>query len=405
MALTLKKIARLGAGRHHDRDGLYLERAKTDNGSWLLRYQRDGVEKWLGLGPLRDFDLEEARERARKARQQLRDGIDPIGVKREQRAAQRLEAARAIDFERAARLYFDQHEAKWTNARHRQQFLSSLEQHVFPTIGQLPVAMIDTPEVLSVLEPIWITKHRTATRLRTRIDNVLDWAKVRGYRTGENPARWKGHLAEVLPSKGKLGKVTHHKALSYDEMPAFVHALSKQQGVAPRAMEFLILCASRTSEVLLAPWSEIDLGARTWLIPAERMKSRKPHRVSLSNRAIEILKSLPRERGNEMVFIGTQAGVGLHKMVLPNLLKDMKVDATTHGMRAAFKTWGSEQTAFPREIIEQCLAHIVGNEAERAYLRSDVIEKRRKLMDAWSAFVTSPKRDASVTPIRQSAKL
>jgi integrase len=399
MTLTLKKIAKLGAGRHFDRDGLYLDLSETGNGSWLLRYQRDGNERWLGLGPLRDFDLEEARDRARKARQQLRDGADPIAAKREQRALARLEAARAVTFESASRQYFDKHEAKWTNARHRQQFLATLEQHVFPTIGELPVAMIDTAAVLSVVEPIWIDKHKTAARIRIRIENVLDWATVRGFRTGDNPARWKGHLAEVLPSKGHLGKVVHHKALPYADVPSFVAVLSKQQGVAARALEFLILCAARTSEVIEARWSEIDLKTKTWLVPAERMKSRKPHRVSLSDRAVQILKSLPREGGaDSLLFVGSRADGGLHKMALPNLLKD--ADATVHGFRASFRTWAAESTSFPRDIIEQCLAHVVGSEAERAYLRSDVIEKRRRLMDVWAAFVATPRRDkATVTPI------
>jgi integrase len=402
MGLTLKKIVRLGPGRHFDRDGLYLDKAGTGNGSWLLRYQRDRREKWLGLGPLRDFDLEEARERARKARQQLRDGVDPIEAKRQQRAAKRLEATRAIMFESAARQYHAQHEKKWSSTRHRLQYLASLQQHVFPIIGQLPVAMIDTAAVLSVLEPMWTTRFKTASRIRIRIENILDWSAVRGFRVGDNPARWKGHLAEVLPSKGELGKVVHHKAMPYGEMPAFIAALLEQQGVAPKAMEFLILCASRTSEVLGAKRSEFDLAAKTWVVPPERMKSRKEHRVALSDRAIEILKSLPREEGDDVpVFLGTSASGGLHKLVLPTLLKTMDIDATVHGMRATFKTWASEQTAFPREIIEQCLAHVVGSEAERAYLRSDVIEKRRKLMDAWAVFVTSPSRVVTVTPIRK----
>jgi integrase len=404
MALTLKKIAKLPVGRHHDRHGLYL-RITPNGGSWLLRYQRDHAKHWHGLGPLKDFDLEEARERARKARQQLRDGTDPIALKREQTAIRKLEAARVVSFESAAKQYFDQHEKKWSSARHRQQFLNSLAQYAFAKIGDLPVASIDTPAVLSVLEPIWSTHFVTATRVRARIESVLDWSTIRGFRTGDNPAKWKGHLALLLPAKGQIGKVVHHKAMPFEEMPAFMIALAKQPGIDARALEFLILCAARTSEALKARWSEIDLKARTWTIPPERMKARKPHRVALSDRAVRLLKALPRESGDDaLVFIGARAGVGLGDTSLWLLLKSMGVldTATPHGMRASFRTWASERTAFPREIIEGTLAHVVGSEAERAYLRSDQIEKRRLLMQAWSDYVSSPARKSgTITPIRK----
>jgi hypothetical protein len=231
----LKKISKLEAGRHFDRDGLYLDMAETGNGSWLLRYQREGRERWLGLGPLRDFDLEEARERARKARQLLRDGVDPIVAKHEQAAVRRLEAARAVTFESAAKQYFDQHEKKWSNARHRQQFLSSLQQHAFGKIGSLPVAMIDTAAVLSALEPIWADKFVTAMRVRSRIEAVLDFATGRSWRVGDNPARWKNHLALLLPAKGEIARVVHHKALAYNEMSAFVTTLQQHRQSESRA--------------------------------------------------------------------------------------------------------------------------------------------------------------------------
>jgi integrase len=404
MALTLKKIAKLPVGRHHDRHGLYLK-VTPNGGSWLLRYQRDHAKHWHGLGPLKDFGLEEARERARKARQQLRDGIDPIGLKREQTAIRKLEAARAVTFESAAKQYFDQHERKWSNARHRQQFLNSLAQYVFPTLGATPVAMIGTPEVLSVLEPIWSTHFVTATRVRARIESVLNWSTIRGFRTGDNPAAWKNHLALLLPAKGEIARVVHHKALPFEEMPTFMAALAKQPGIDARALEFLILCASRTSEVLRARWSEIDLKGKVWTIPPERMKARKPHRVALSDRAVKLLKALPRESGDDaLVFIGARAGTGLGDTTLWLLLKSMGVvdKATPHGMRASFRTWASECTAFPRETIEGALAHVVGSEAERAYLRSDQIEKRRLLMQAWSDYVSSPARKSGdVVPIRK----
>jgi integrase len=401
MALTLKKIAKLPVGRHHDRHGLYLK-ITPNGGSWLLRYQCDHAKHWHGLGPLKDFDLKEARARARTARQQLRDGIDPIVAKQEQIAARRLEAARAISFEAAAKQFFDLHSPKWSSARHRQQFLNSLKQHAFSKIGDLPVASIGTPEVLSVLEPIWNSNFVTARRVRTRIENVLDWATVKGFRTGPNPAKWKGHLAISMPGKGEIAKVTHHEALAFTEVPTFMAALAKRESVGARALEFLVLCTARTSEVLEARWSEIDLKAGTWTIPPERMKGRREHRVALTDRAVRLLKALPREAGSDLVFIGARAGSILGNMVMPSLLKSMNVDATVHGMRASFKTWASEQTSYPREIIEHCLAHVVGSKAERAYLRSDQIAKRRQLLQAWSDYISMPARKSgTVTPIRK----
>jgi integrase len=402
MGLTLKRIAKLGIGRYHDKDGLYLK-ITPQGGSWLLRYQRDQHERWLGLGPLKDFDLDEARERARKARQQLRDGVDPIAVKREQQAVQRLEAARSVTFESAARQYFDQHEKKWSNDRHRQQFLNSLEQHVFPTLGALPVALVDTPAVLSVLEPIWTSMHVTAGRVRSRIEAVLDWCTVRGFRPGDpNPARWKGHLKLLLPAKGAIAKVAHHAALPFEQMPAFMVELAKRPELEARALEFLIMTAARSSEVLKASWQEVDLEAGTWTVPAERMKGRRGHRVALSSQAIKLLKALPREHGNEHVFIGSKTGRGLGDQQMWQLLKSMNVDATPHGMRAAFRTWASESTSYPREIIETTLAHVVGSAAERAYVRGDAIEKRRKLLQVWSDYIHAPARKAGdVVPINK----
>jgi integrase len=399
MALTLKKIAKLAAGRHHDKDGLYAKIAPSGTGSWLLRYERAGREHWLGLGPLRDFDLEEARARARKARQQLRDGIDPIEAKKADRAAKVLEAAKNVTFADAARQYFDGHQAKWSSVKHRAAFLSTLESYAFPVFGALPVAMIDTPLILKVIEPIWISKNKSAAHLRGRIESVLDWSTVRGFRIGDNPARWKGHLAEVLPAKSQIARVVHHAALPYAEVPAFIAALASQQGIGPRALEFLTLTAARTGEVVHAQWSEIDFENRIWTVPEARMKGRKLHRVPLSDRAIEILRALPTE--GDLVFIGSRKNAPIGKNVMPNLVEAMGRAVTIHGFRASFKSWASERTSFPREIIEAALAHQVGNSVEQAYQRSDVLEKRRKLMEAWATFCTTPQRDATVTPIRR----
>jgi integrase len=390
MALTLKKIAKLAEGRYFDRDGVYLDLAETGNGSWLLRYQRDGRERWLGLGPLRDFTLNEARERARKARQLLRDGLDPIDAKREQRTRLKLEAARSITFEVAARRYYDAHELKWS-VKHREAFLNTLHQYAYPLLGKLPVAAIDTGLVLRVIEPIWVDKHVTASRIRARIEMVLDWCTVRGYRTGDNPARWRGHLAEALPSK--VVTVVNHPALPYDDVPAFVQQLSKHQGVGPRALELVVLSAARTGEALGARWSEIDFEKKIWTVPASRMKGRREHRVPLTGRMLKLLKSLPREGGDDgLIFIGSKANAPLGKMILPKLVDAMGHAVTIHGFRASFRTWAAETTAFPREIIEGALAHATGTVVELSYQRSDMLEKRRQLMEQWSTFVASPSR-------------
>jgi len=405
MALTAKGIEKLPPGKHPDGDGLYCLVTLTGGRSWALRYQRQGRERWHGLGPCHTFKPEEARQRARKAKQLLFDGIDPIDARKEQRTARALEAAKTITFADAAKQYFDQHQDSWSSVKHAHQFWRSLEQYAFPVVGKLPVASIDTGLILKIIEPIWKDQYQTASRVRGRVASVLDWATVRGYRAGDNPARWRGHLSEALPAKGDFTKVEHHAALPYADVPAFVTQLSLHQGIPPRAMEFLILAAARTSEVLSARWSEFDFGKRIWTIPPDRMKARKEHRVPLSDRMIKILKALPREAGADgIIFISSKAGAPLAKNTLSKLVsKMMGIDTTVHGFRSSFRTWAAESTAFPREVIEAALAHATGNAVELAYQRSDVLEKRRQLMEKWSAFVATPRRKTgTVTPIRKA---
>ena len=274
MKLTAKRVAKLlkRPGRYPDGDNLYLRVSRPGKASWLLRYERAGRERMLGLGPIATISLGEARERAKAARRQLLDGIDPVDQKRAQRAQQALIAAKAMTFREAAQAYFDHHEKSWKNAKHRAQFLSTMVMYVYPEIGNLPVGGIDTGLVLKCIEPIWADKTETASRVRGRIENVLGWATVRGYRTGDNPARWKTHLSEVLPKRGKVAKVEHHPALPYSEIAGFIADLRAREGVAARALEFAILTAARTGEVIGANWEEIDLQAKTWTIPARRMK-------------------------------------------------------------------------------------------------------------------------------------
>src|SRR6266516_4105434 len=297
MRLTAKRVDHLHKpGRHPDGDGLYLQITPTGVKSWVLRFERNGRERMLGLGPLRHFSLKEARERARRARQLLADGVDPIDARRAQRIVPTL------TFRQAVEAYNNLHEGKWT-AR-RPQFLSSLRQHAFPILGDLPLPAIDTPAVLRVIEPIWSAKTETANRVRMRIEAVLDWATVSGHRPkGDNPARWKGHLAMILPAPGAIAKVQHHPALPWGEIGAFMGELRGREGVAARALEFAILTAARTNEVIGARRAEIDFDATTWTIPAARVKMAKEHRVPLTEPALDLLRSLYTERGNDLLFI------------------------------------------------------------------------------------------------------
>jgi integrase len=327
----------------------------------------------------------------------LHDGIDPIEHKKAQRAARALEDAKAVRFEMAQKQYFEQHEAKWKNRKHRQQFANTMAQYVLPKIGRLSVAAVDTGQVLRCVEPIWESIPVTANRVRNRIESVLDWAKARDYRTGDNPARWKGHLENLLPAPSELNDKKHHAALPYAQVPDFVSRLGEQRGSAARAVEFLVLTAARAGEVIGATWDEIDLQQRVWLVPAARMKGRREHRVPLSDRAVELLQDLPREAGNAHIFIGGNKGGKLSDINLRRLLQAMghNGDITIHGFRSSFSDWAHERSHFPNHVIEQSLAHAVGSEVERAYRRGTMFEKRRQLMEAWSRYCSAPAADAA----------
>jgi len=414
MALNARRVTTANKpGRYGDGGGLYLQvqaRRKQDgepasvSKSWLLRYERHGRERWMGLGALHTISLKEARDRARKARQQILDGVDPLDAKKAERAARSLAEARSLTFEEASRLYFDAHEKKWRNAKHRAQFVSTLRTYAFPTIGRLPVAEIDLGLILKVIEPIWQNKTETASRVRGRIESVLDWASVRGYRTGENPARWKGHLQHVLPARDRIAKPNHHAALPYTELATFVTALRAREGVAARALEFTILTAARTGEVIGSTWDEIDLHGKVWTVPAGRIKGGREHRVPLSDRALEILKSAPREAGNRFVFIGPRAG-GLSNMAMAAVLGRMeRTDVTVHGFRSTFRDWAAESTNYPNHVVEMALAHVIGDKVEAAYRRGDLFDKRRRLMVDWAKYCAmKPTADAgkNVVPMRR----
>jgi integrase len=389
-------------GFHADGGQLYVQVSRTGSKSWLFRFARQGRERWMGLGPYPDVSLAEARQKAFDARRLLRDGLDPIEARRGARMAARLEEARGLTFKDCAERYIAAHEAGWRNAKHRAQWRSTLGTYAYPELGNLSVAAADTALVMKTLEPIWQAKPETAGRVRGRIEAVLDWAKARHYRTGDNPARWRGHLDKLLPARRRLARVKHHAALPWRNLPAFMVELRGQTGTSARALEFAILTAARTGEVLGATWTEIDMGAKAWSVPAERMKGGRTHRVPLCERTVEILDALP--RGGDYVFGGTRARKPLSQMALLMTLRRMKRDdLTVHGFRSTFRDWAAECTSFPREVAEAALAHVIPDKVEAAYRRGDLFERRRQLMEAWSGYCASKPRNAtSVVPIRQA---
>jgi integrase len=403
MGLTGKKIAKLRnvPGRHIDSKNFYMDVTPECVASWLLRYQRNGRERYMGGGSIDLVPLDQARDWAIKQRQLLKQGIDPIEARKAERVKQTLAAAKSLTFEDAAQQYFDFHQHKWSSAKYRRQFLESLHDYAFPTLGRVPVADIDVGLVLKCLEPIWQRIPETGNRVRGRVESVLDWATVRGYRSGENPARWKNHLSEVLPARRQIKKVQPHRALPFAAMPELMAELARRDGTAALALQFLIFTATRSAETLGACWEEIDLVARLWVIPATRMKGRREFRVPLSDAAIGVLHKAPREQGNPFVFIGFGKHKGLSHMAMHDVLQRMgRVDASVHGMRAVFRTWTAEMTTYPNHVCEAALAHVVSNRAEAAYRRGDLLAKRAHLMADWARYCTTPKHDATITPIR-----
>jgi integrase len=378
--------------------GLSLQVTESGAKSWVLRYQLRGDKRWLGLGSAADFSLKEARERARAARQLLADGIDPLERKQAAAAAAKLAADRKLTFAEAAAKYFDAHADKWRNRTHRDAFLSTLKTYVYPAIGNVDIAKIETPDILRVLEAIWPTMTVTADRIRSRCELILDWAVVRGHRpAGANPARWKGHLSEVLPAPRKLKPVVHHAAMDYRQVPGFLAELrGREQSIAALALEFTVLTAARTGEVRGATWDEIDLVDKTWTVPAARMKAHKEHRVPLSSAAVDLLRKLPRSDNNPHVFIGLQPGAGLSRMAMTYALERTgRTDVTIHGFRSAFRDFAGEMTSFAHDVCEAALAHVRGNQVVQAYARGDLFNKRRALMQAWAAFCATPRTTAA----------
>ncbi|MDR3410807.1 MAG: tyrosine-type recombinase/integrase, partial [Formivibrio sp.] len=381
---------------------------ETGARSWVYRFMLNGKSRDIGLGAASGTGattLADARDLASALRLKVKAGIDPL-QEREQKAAEALAAAQAakiagITFKAVAEAYIAANEGGWRNEKHRQQWGNTLASYVYPVIGELPVASIGTAHVLQILEPIWQPKPETASRVRGRIETVLDAAKARGYRHGENPARWRGHIAQILPARARLTR-GHHKAIPYDEIPAFVGALRTREALAALALEFVILTACRTNEALGATWGEVDFAKAIWTIPAARMKAGKEHRVPLSPRAIEILEAV-KPLGKDWLFPAVLGGK-LSGMAMSMLLRRMNVDATVHGFRSSFRDWAAESTGYAHEICEMALAHVIGNKAEAAYRRGDLFEKRRRLMADWATYsASSPVISGNVKPIRIQA--
>lgn len=372
-------------GMYADGGGLYLQVTHAHARSWIFRFMLDGRARSMGLGPLHTITLAEARTKATECRKLCLEGRDPITERDQARARLKLDAAKALTFRACAESYIESHKAGWI-PRTTDHWHQAFESFVYPVFGEVPVRAVDTGLVMQALEPIWIDKTVTAVRVRGRIESVLDWAATRGHRTGENPARWRGHLANLLPRRSKVSKIVHHPALPFKEVPAFMDQLQQQSGIAAIAAQFTILTAVRTSEATGARWEEINEAEATWTIPPERMKAGVQHRVPLSASVLALIQHL-RPLGSEYVFPGTKRSMPLNKTSMLKVLVRMgRKDITVHGFRSAFRDWASETTSFPREVVEAALAHVIENRVEAAYRRGDLFQKRRELMDTWAVY-------------------
>jgi integrase len=381
----------LPVGRHSDGGGLYVQVTQNAVGgkarSWLFRYSLAGKSREMGLGPLHTLGLAEARAKARELRKQVLDGEDPIATRNTRRQAATVEAATGMTFQACAEAYIAAHQAGWRNPKHRAQWPATLSTYAYPVFGSLPVQSVDVGLVMKALEPIWQVKPETASRVRGRIEAALDWATARGYRQGENPARWRGHLENLLPKKSKMRRVEHHAALPYSEIAEFMAELRKQEGVAALALELTILTAARTGEVLGARWDEINPDGGLWIVPAERMKAGREHRVPLSDAAMKIIEKMASIRLSDYIFPGQRTSRPLSQMAMLMLLRRMgRGDLTAHGFRSTFSDWCAEQTNFPSEVREMALAHTVSDKVEAAYRRGDLFQKRRELAEAWAQY-------------------
>lgn len=379
-------------GYHRCDRGLYLQVARSGTKSWLFRYKSPVTSKQreMGLGSFDPVSLAVARDIALECRRQVLSGLDPLEERGRVKRIRRLEQARSITFKEAAEQYIASKKPEWKNAKHAQQWSNTLTTYAYPVFGNLFVSDLDTDLVLKVIEPIWITKPETASRIRQRIEVVWDWAQARKYVEGENPARLRGHLDKILAKTAKIKRVRHHAALPYKQIATFITKLRDRKGSSALALEFMILTAARTGEVRGAKWQEIDLSTKVWTIPADRMKAGKEHRVPLCSRVIQILNSMKSNRNlDEFVFAGWKVGTGLSDGAMLALLRKMDLGPyTPHGFRSTFRDWAAEEAhQFSNETVELALAHTIKNQAEAAYRRGDQLERRRELMSAWQKHI------------------
>lgn len=387
------QVRRACEGKHHVARGLYL-RVTGGSRLWQFRYQNNGRRHEMGIGTYPEMTLAQAREAALALRRVLRDGRDPLAERR----AAKLKDTTTPSFTECAKRYISAHAPGWRSAKGAAQWESTLATYAFPKFGDLPVRDVGIAHVIAALEPIWATKSETANRLRGRIEAVLDWARARGFRDGDNPARWRGHLDALLPARSKVRRVEHFAALPYGDVATFMAELAEQEGVGALALRFLILTAARTSEVIGARWTEMS--DDIWTIPGERMKAGRPHRVPLPPEAMAILEIL-RPLGGAFVFPGGRKASPLSSAAMTAVLKRMgRETITVHGFRSSFRDWARERTNFPREVAEAALAHTIKDKAEAAYARGDVLDKRRALMAAWARFCTSPAPAGDVVSLR-----
>ncbi len=400
--LTALEVSRLKEPGFHfvgTVSGLALSVSPSGARSWILRYKLGDKRRDMGLGGYPEVPLAKAHEKAREAKERVRQGIDPLYEKKALKSAILAAQVKEITFREASEKFVEAKRSEWKNEKHAAQWESTLAAYAYPVIGKLHVKDVALPHVLKILEPIWKEKTETASRLRGRMENVLDWATVHKYREGENPAKWKGHLDKILPQPSKVSKIEHHDALPYSEIGAFMAELRQREGYGARCLEFAILTAARSGEARGATWGEIDLEKGIWTIPAERMKMKKEHRVPLSKSALELLEAIPRTE-SPFVFPSSKGGM-LSDMTLSALMKRMDVDAVPHGFRSTFRDWAAETTAYPREVAEQALAHGLKDKVEAAYQRGDLFEKRKRMMQDWAVYCGSTSKKAVVTPIRK----
>ena len=387
--------ARSEPGYHPDKDGLYLSISKSGAKSWIFKYDFQGKRHEIGLGSVKAVSLSHARQKTLECRRQILEGINPLLAKIKAKQQSALERARTVTFDECAAAYIKAHKETWKNPKHVQQWENTLETYASPVIGQLSVAGVNTSMIVRILNPIWKSKTVTAIRVRARIERVLDWARVAGYRTGDNPARWKGYLDKMLAAPNKVAKTNHFAALPWPEIATFMTVLRQQQGISARAVEFAILTATRSGEVRCATWSEINTDEAVWTIPAQRMKAGKKHRVPLSAQALSLLKAMPQV--NEYIFPGSKEGKPLSDMSLTAVLRRMgRKDITVHGFRSTFRDWCAEFSDFDRTVAEHALAHKLPDKTEAAYQRGDMLGKRAALMTAWADYCDEKQSNSNV---------